>query len=142
MNISIIFKDRAPELWPFAAPLLAKGVYLQESMLNMDTVIRHIIMGEWQLWLIDDGVDFLAALTTRIVKYETDKFRLEVLLAGGDDAAAWVPEFLEAVEAYAKQHLCDDVAIIGRKGWERMCKPHGYTHLTTTIRKQLRGLDS
>jgi hypothetical protein len=62
---------------------------------------------------------------------------LAVPFCGGERMEQWLPDILQALKDHARHNGCSSVEVFGRKGWERVLKPHGYTHTYTTLELEL-----
>lgn len=105
-------------LWTDIRKLLGKAV--QRGGNNWADVREQLEDGRAQLWLaVKDRP--VAAMVTKI-----DGDTLEVWLAGGAVLSGAV-RFLETVIRASREAGATNGRICGRKGWERVLRPYGWT---------------
>jgi hypothetical protein len=93
-----------------------------------DDVRRMILSGDAQLWSTENG-----CIVTCFSTFPASKM-LQLWLLGGDFEEIYAEQSAK-IEAYAKQHGCDQLFVNGRKGWERRLKDRGYKYAATILTK-------
>lgn len=89
-----------------------------------------------QLWLIEKDGHTTGAVVTEV--YETQRGRTcAVPYAGGVEMPATIKVVLDTVEAWARSEGCVRLEVDGRRGWERMLKPHGWEPRLVRMAKEL-----
>ena len=86
---------------------------------DFEDVVRGIEQGEFQLFANDRG-----CVVTPIPHYPRKKV-LFVFLAGGD--LEGVTDLHEEVIEFAKSRNCELMTMIGRMGWTKALKQHGWS---------------
>lgn len=89
-----------------------------------------VVGGRAQLW-VSPG----CAVVT-VIENDPCERRLLVWLAGGD-LDELTKRMLPRVEDWGRTHGCRRLLVIGRPGWERAMKPHGFAPLARVIAKEL-----
>ncbi len=99
----------------FLAPAIAQsdGLYRPEDIHEAVTT-----PGAWNLWLLAEGPEPLAAWITRLHAYKRDLV-LEILFAGGIGMERWYGMALGETEKFARELGCSRLRCGGRRGWER-----------------------
>ena len=95
-----------------------------------EDIIAGIIKGEFQFWWNKDS-----AIVTEIVQFPRKKF-CNYFLAGGNmgDLQELVPE----IEAWAQKNGCDEICLVGRRGWSRsFLTDAGYKTRWAVLAKEL-----
>lgn len=105
--------------WDRCKPWLAKAVEFTNGACTIDDVEKAVAEGDLFFW---PGKN--AAMVTEICRSPRIAV-CNIFLAGGD-AGELIEDMLPAVEKWAIEQKCDRIAEVGRPGWERMLKPHGY----------------
>jgi len=136
-HISLIGRDLlVPEVIDRAIELLRPAIELTNRY-TPGSIYGDIASGRHQLWLImreatdaekvetQQGFVFDAALTTCLEEYPAKKM-LRLCFCGGEALDAWSPEMHQAFVDFAKANECDGIEIVGRQGWPRHLKNHGY----------------
>ena len=96
---------------------------------TFNDVSDAVMQGTMQLW---PGQKSCAV--TEIIKYPQTK-TIHVFLAGGDKDE--IIRMQQSAAAWGRQQGCEHMTLAGRKGWERELKPHGWTHLCTTLKVKI-----
>jgi hypothetical protein len=109
------------------APMIARA--MQQSPYAADTVaavMGEVRQGKARIVRVvhDDAVIAIGVLQGHI--YD-GKFAMNVWGVAGDRRELWLDDFIFYVEDYARQHGAELVTFGGRKGWEKVTKPVGYT---------------
>lgn len=102
---------------------------------DLSHVIMDLMEGTKQIWMLSDDTEFKSTVVTQIVEHPGKKI-CELIYLGGDDMLDMIPE-LTAVEDWAKENGCSDFHAIGRPGWERVLKKHGYSKRYVTVGREL-----
>jgi hypothetical protein len=106
---------------------------------KVEHVIEELVSGSKQIWLGTIGEKFVATVVTQVIDYPL-KRTCEITYLGGESGEG-VAEALgevEYIEQWAIFNDCDDMQVIGRKGWLRALKKHGYSDRYTVLGKSLR----
>jgi hypothetical protein len=105
---------------------------------SLKHVLDDLYSGEKQIWLHSTGEVFTATVITQIVEYPS-KRTCEVTYLGGDGSLDIIRDkkHVQQVEEWARYNQCQDIQIIGRKGWLRVLKDQDYTERYITLGKQL-----
>lgn len=133
--------------------------YIEPTMVDIIWPgIKHMIQvaidesnGEFTLEGIKDDLEskkLLAAVVTLDNKalacvvfdkrtFDSGKKVINIMTAGGELLELWVDDVLRKAEQLAIQEQCDEVYIIGRKGWLRTLKGKGYNHVHTVVSKKI-----
>lgn len=99
-----------PEVEAYLEPARARGGF--PSVLDDDEV----------LFVVMDGDELLAAATAWL---STDKY-VEVKLVGGRDHRRWLGQLNEVIGAAAQEAGATRMIAIGRAGWAKALRPHGW----------------
>lgn len=131
--LEVAWLDRQ-EAWPRIVPLLQRLCDRQHMHgMTVAGLTQRIQAGQYKLWLLGD---FRAVFLTSLYLQQNGRLVLSLSWAAGDDAIE--PDVvLPRVEAYAREHDCYAVEVMGRKGWERVLKPYGYGPFYTGVIKEL-----
>jgi hypothetical protein len=127
--------DRGP---PAPSPIEAQWMRFRDQFAEamdggpyrIDDLEREVMSGEVYFW---PGRN--SALVARRVIYPSGEATMETLWAVGD--VEEVITLSPGMEATARLLGCSAVMVEGRKGWERVLKPHGYEPWSVTLRKAL-----
>jgi len=94
---------------------------------------QRIQSGQYRVWVLGD---FQAVFLTTLYVQQNGRLVLSLSWACGDEAIQ--PDLIwPRIEAYAREHDCYAVEIMGRKGWERVMRPFGFEPFYVGIIKEL-----
>jgi len=94
-----------------------------------DHLAQLLTAQQAQLWPGEGG-----ALVTQLITLPEGKF-VHVWLGGGRMRS--LLDMRAGVEAWGRQQGCDFASINGRKGWDRVFEPFGYTRMGDELVKEL-----
>ncbi|XAM20428.1 hypothetical protein AAJP84_00880 [Bartonella schoenbuchensis] len=104
---------------------------------DLETLLSDILKGEKLLWIIvDEHENFMAHVTTQLDHLVTEVKRAVIVTLGGK-GGQHLSQVISYIEDYYKEQGADELIIIGRRGWERSLKEHGYSVNLLEYRKQL-----
>ena len=109
MMITAVPREALRVVWGDVARVLGKSVETSNGKFHIDDVFRETDNGLYGLWLIIDdeqeGMNVIAAITTRIIQYPNRK-ALAMDWLGGSRMSEWLPLAQETLEKYAKECGC------------------------------------
>jgi len=134
-------QEWSPEqIAPFGADLTKAMVKLAARFpddVDLAALSGQIARGETQLWLIlDEKQKFAAFLTTQIETTPTAKKRLLLLELAGRGGVP-LCDLLGDIERWARAQGVVEICPLGRAGWSRALKKHGYKPLIIRYGKEL-----
>lgn len=104
--------------WDAALEYLQPAIDTADGKLEAYDLYNDCQMGVCVLWLVIDGSEILAALTTRIVAYPNKRgYALEFL--GGKQMKRWFDMVLDTLQEVAKHNGCTHFEAYGRLAWQR-----------------------
>mgnify|MGYP000099291797 FL=1 len=118
------------EAWERSKPFLADALEKSGNEYTVADVLKELEDDQAIFYPTRNG-----ASVFRIGLYP-QKRMLCIWLAGGDMESS-IDSILEAAEFHAKQHECDGIEVLGRRGWEKVLKPYGYEHKRVMLIKEL-----
>lgn len=126
--------NRYVSLLNLSAPLLAgiEESLAREGTHGLTDVEMALRAGDAQLWVSDDG---LGAAVTEINNYPSGAKRARIWLSAGrlESIISMDADFADL----ARELGCDSVELLGRQGWARALKEHGWTPHSITMMKRL-----
>lgn len=123
-------------VWPAAAGLLAPAVEFSKGRYTLEQMWQDLQKQDLALWLVLDGTNPIAAMTTRILQYPACRV-LGMEWIGGERMEEWLPQAQETLASYGRDHDCDQLEGYGRKGWERPLKKLGWSSDAAIYRLEL-----
>lgn len=114
---------------------LGKSVDTAHGRYSMGHIVQEILNGDQHLWVVlDEDSKVISALTTKFVSYP-GKLLLAGQFLGGEKIMRWRALMLETLERWAIDNNCDGMEMTGRRGFERVLRPHGWTPEYTVFEK-------
>lgn len=115
MRYRSVHRHELSAIWPRVAAMVAAA----DLRGRFGDVGPDLAEGRKLLWLAE-GDDMLGAAVTCITDFP-EKRVCTILLCGGTDLDQWQPGLRSLIEDYAQQQNCEEIEIIGRPGWHRIC---------------------
>ena len=127
MEVSLVDPEYLHLIWDEASSVLGKSIGTAHGRYSIDHIEYEILSGEQHLWVVfDDDKKVISALTTKFVSYP-GKLLLAGQFLGGEKIMLWRDAMLQTLEKSAIDNSCDGMEMTGRKGFEKILKPHGWT---------------
>ena len=125
------------DVLPLTEKYLKRAVDVSRGRYDMPTLIREILAGHQQLWIIFDesSGDIVVAFTTMFAKYPL-RMNLSVTFIGSDDESMSQEDWLRLMPElmdWAKLYGCSAVESVGRRAWGRIFKKLGFEETFTTV---------
>jgi hypothetical protein len=122
--------------WEKSKPFLIETLKKSGGEYTIDDVLEDIQHDQAMFYPVKNG-----ASVFRLAMYPRKRM-LRIWLAGGDmhgefEGKPVIHAVLEAAEYQAKEHNCDGIEVLGRRGWEKILKPYGYEHKRVMLIKEL-----
>lgn len=124
------FVDR---VWHLVAPMIMRALKRDGNRTPIHQVYEQIKLEDKQLWLAVRDTEILAAGVTTILDYRNKRVLL-FEYAGGKDIKRWA-HLRFTLEEFAREKGCQEIEILGRKGFTRLFKD--YTPTFIVMRKSL-----
>lgn len=115
-----------PLMWKQAKPHLLRGLVRQHAHYTLDDIEAWVISGSHDLWVATENGRVLAAIITKIVRYNSGKRAWEVLQAGGFEARKWIHQMVREMGEFGHLHGVTEWRVVGRPGWLRWLKRYGF----------------
>ena len=129
MMITAVPREALGIVWGDVAKVLIKSVETSKGKFHIDDVYKDVESGMYGLWLIIDdekeGMNVIAAITTRIIQYPSRK-ALAMDWLGGSRMGEWLPMAQKTLKEYAKECGCSHLEGYGRKAWKRWLGKYGW----------------
>jgi hypothetical protein len=110
-------------VWSTVAPILATSIDCDDGRRSLHSVLRQLVNGENQLWVVTD-IDPIGAVVTAILHYPHKRV-LRVEWLAGERFSEWA-HLIGVLEDWAREQQCASVEIAGRMGFARVFRNYGY----------------
>lgn len=129
--------SQVDRLWPDVEAKIAVALDKRPLVLGIKDVYQGLTTGGLHLWTVKNETgDIIAAATTQVLFGQLGKSLL-VITCGGEGMDEWIGDFTVAWSTFAKAMGCHSIIEIGRKGWTRVLKRHGWQEYATSMIKVL-----
>lgn len=98
---------------------------------DVDEIWGLAFSGALQIWAVCDDSCLNSIFMTEIVNKPRNVLR--VIMAFGQKYMSAIDDIDAVITAFAKEMGCDEIEIVGRKGWERVFKARGVKHIASTF---------
>jgi hypothetical protein len=127
-------QDQINAMTPVVKPYLDKGLKELNGELTLDTIIEAVLQGRNECWVVYKDINTIyAVITTEVIRYDTGRRVVRIVLCGGESMDKWLDDFLSRVKDYAVAMEVDAIEVVGRKGWEKVLKDKGYKYAYTGL---------
>lgn len=124
------------ETWRLVKGWLARALAECAAIETISEVKRSIEDRRRQLWLVDSGLLITGVVVTET--YPTARGETcGVPYAAGRGMALVIDEVLKQIETWARSEGCTRVEAIGRPGWTRTLKSHGWAPRLVHMAKEI-----
>lgn len=138
MNIDTTGVDTStiPFIWDSIHPLIEQALAYSDGEYNAGDIYSLLMYQRMQLWIAATDDELIGMVITEINEYPRKKIGSMVLVAGLglDDWEFIFPE----IEQWMYEQGVDSVRNLGRVGWRRGAKRHGYEAAYCVYSKPLR----
>lgn len=121
-----MIEDQFRRCWPWLAAALKRG---RDIEVQPEALLALLLDNKVTLWPGDTG-----ALVTQLIVTDEGKF-CHVWLGGGSLRA--LLDMRPGIEAWARVQGAQFASIDGRRGWDRLFLPFGYSRQAEELRKPL-----
>lgn len=119
--------DEAARGWAFFEPMIAEAMAGVQGCYEPLDCLRDILNGDQVMWASwDKEADKIeAVMTTRIVEHRgvgnvLRRKVINIVYVAGGNMSAWISEFVETIEKYARDMGCTGGTGAFREGWLRV----------------------
>lgn len=138
IKINLVPPEVIDNYWGKALELLSKAFEYSSMRVNPESVRDDCMSGDQSLWIVyEDTTDnIIGAFTIRIKSYDAGSTLCGEHL-GGERLEEWADRLFEIMEDYAHDYQINKLELIGRRGWEKILKPKGWTSNVVIFEKEI-----
>lgn len=125
MKVSTVPKETVKYIWKDVERVLKKSVDTATGKVNLIDVLHGILNDTYVLWVVFDGEEVIAAITTRIIEYPQRR-SMALDWVGGSRMKEWQDMAMKKITDFAILNDCQHLEGYGRKAWGRALKKHGF----------------
>lgn len=138
LDISLIPIGKVSETIPALLPYLKESESWTRGRSNVDDIVRFIITGQMQLWVVFSPEEQKAYghVITEVKQYPQCKMLVIQYCAGEHNHMQFVEDKMYgALDSFAKDTQCAGIELIGRPGWSKHVKKYGYDVQSVSYQK-------
>lgn len=130
MKLCGVISTEIDNNWDDVKGFISDAIKYSHDRYTIDSVYKCVSEKSMQLWKLTEDNKIVGAGTSYITNYP-NKTVCTIAFYGGK-----MPyETISTMENWARESGCDEIEIVGRKGWLRQMKEYKLIH--TTIGKEL-----
>lgn len=126
-TVTLVPPEAIREWWPTVGPMLEPAVALSKGRADMISVLQWLLERKYLLW-VAYAADYAvkAAFVSREARYPC-RSMLAIDFAGGSEHLGWAEEGTRIFRSFARDVGLDGVELVGRPGWQKSLKSHGWS---------------
>ena len=118
-------KEMVDIVWDEVSGMLERSTYTAVGKCDINDLRSGIEDGVYLLWVVMDGQEILAGVTTRIIEYPKCR-ALALDWIGGKRMRDWIGLVNEQMVLHAKHNGCAHLEGYGRPAWIRWTRRFGW----------------
>lgn len=118
-------KEMVDLVWDEVKGKLEKSTMTAAGKCDINDLRAGIENGVYLLWVVMDGTEVLAGVTTRIIEYPKCR-ALALDWIGGNRMKDWLDLVNEHMVQHARHNGCSHLEGYGRPAWIRWTRKHGW----------------
>lgn len=127
MNISLVPAGQIAAAVPAVLPYLQESADWTRGRSNADDILRFVIGGQMQLWVVHDSGVAMGHIITEVKQYPRCKMLTIQYCAMVPGTMEDVEENMqELAEGAALSAGCAGIEFVGRPGWRQTAQKYGY----------------
>src|SRR3990167_9338856 len=118
-NPQIVPPESVLDIWHEVRTSINKGLKEGDGNFEEIDILSLLVSGQMVLWRCGES-----ALVCQIIVFPRKRI-CHVLVLGGEDMSLWMPH-VGQLELWAKSMGCHRIEELGRQGWTKVLKEHGW----------------
>jgi hypothetical protein len=112
---------------PALLPYLRKSEKWTRGRATVDDILRFVLNGQMQLWIVHEENTIYGHVVTEIKEYPRCKMLTVQYCAGEPNHMQYVDdEIFDLLDRFAKDAGCTGVEFVGRPGWRKQADKYGF----------------
>ena len=136
MNMFLVPMGQVYATLPALLPHLETSAEWTKGRAGVDDLVRFVVNGQMQLWVVVDEDSILGHTITEIKQYPQCKMLVVQYCAMEPGTLEKVEDHMQDLAArFAKDAGCAGIEFIGRPGWRNTANKYRYTTQSVTYQK-------
>ncbi len=122
--------EELAKAWKIIHPMVVRLLERSQFKYTSRSIFEKVLAGRLSLWLAfsNDNVDGIAL--SYVETFDDGSKSLIVEGCAGERAKLHLEAALQALEEHGRETGCQDIVVIGRKGWVKRLSAYHVTHVT------------
>ena len=127
MKVSLVPPGMVSGVIPALLPYLRKTEKWTRGRATVDDILRFVLNGQMQLWIVHEENTIYGHVVTEIKEYPRCKMLTVQYCAGEPSHMQYVDdEIFNLLDRFAKDAGCTGVEFVGRPGWRKQADKYGF----------------
>jgi len=127
MKVSLVPPGMVSGVIPALLPYLKKSEKWTRGRATVDDILRFVLNGQMQLWIVHEENTIYGHVVTEIKEYPRCKMLTVQYCAGEPSHMQYVDdEIFNLLDRFAKDAGCTGVEFVGRPGWRKQADKYGF----------------
>jgi len=127
MKVSLVPPGMVSGVIPALLPYLKKSEKWTRGRATVDDILRFVLNGQMQLWIVHEENTIYGHVVTEIKEYPRCKMLTVQYCAGEPSHMQYVDdEIFDLLDRFAKDAGCTGVEFVGRPGWRKQADKYGF----------------
>lgn len=127
MKVSLVPPGMVSGVIPALLPYLRKSEKWTRGRATVDDILRFVLNGQMQLWIVHEENTIYGHVVTEIKEYPRCKMLTVQYCAGEPNHMQYVDdEIFDLLDRFAKDAGCTGVEFVGRPGWRKQADKYGF----------------
>lgn len=136
MDLSLIPYGQVTSAIPAVLSHLRVCESLSQGRSSTDDIVRFLLTGRMQLWLVHDTDRVYGVVITEVTQYPQCTLLTVQYCSMETGTLEIIDETLHStMERFAQDNHCAGIEYIGRSGWRLNARKHGYTETIVMYQK-------
>lgn len=115
---------------------IQQGLDQSKGEEDLDSILRYVVEGTAQLWIVYNGSFVVGAYTTQVIDYP-NLSTVRIITLAGDEFSQWIDLAYKELVQFAKSQNAKRLDLVGRKGWVKVLDRFGFKEAYTVVVKEL-----
>ena len=127
MDVALIPPVQVPYVVGAVLPYLVKSEQWTRGRAKVDDILRFVLNGQMQLWVVYEDNTIYGHYITEVKKYPQCQMLVVQYCSGEPHHMETVEEKgFSMLESFAKDASCSGVEFVGRPGWRKAAEKYDY----------------
>jgi len=127
MRASLVPPGMVSSVIPALLPYLAESEKWSKGRASVDDILRFVLTGQMQLWVVHEENTIYGHVVTEIKEYPRCKMLVVQYCAGESNHMQYVDdEIFDLLDRFAKDAGCTGIEFVGRPGWRKQAEKYGF----------------